>query len=102
MSDTTVREIDLPPVQQPAAGQPALALDLAFVPSLRVRAQVVLGHAELTVGALRAMKRDDVVELDRFVDAPIDLVIDGHVVARGTLVAVGEHFGLRVLEAPQP
>lgn len=29
-------------------------------------------------------------------------VLDGHVVARGTLVAVGESFGVRITEVPQP
>ena len=38
--------------------------------------------------------------LDRALDQPLDVLLDGHVVARGTLVAVGDHFGLRLTETP--
>ena len=39
------------------------------------------------------------MELDELVDEPLEVMIDGHVVARGVLVAVGDHFGVRISEA---
>lgn len=96
----TVREVDYPALQPAAQPGPPLSAELPFIPSLKVRAQLVLGHAELTIAQLRALKKEEVLELDRPLGDWVDLVVDDHVVARGTLVAVGEHFGLRVLETP--
>ena len=39
-----------------------------------------------------------VITLDKQVDSPVDLCVNGRVVGRGTLVAVGDQFGVRVTE----
>jgi len=39
-----------------------------------------------------------VLTLDKTTRDPVDVLIDGKVVARGSLVAVGDHFGVRITE----
>jgi flagellar motor switch protein FliN/FliY len=34
------------------------------------------------------------------VDQPVDVLLEGQVVARGVLVAVDDHFGIRITELP--
>ncbi len=48
----------------------------------------------------RAAKEHQVLRLDRGVDQPVDLTIEGKVVARGQLVAVDGHFAVRITELP--
>ncbi|AHE55642.1 hypothetical protein NX02_19915 [Sphingomonas sanxanigenens DSM 19645 = NX02] len=61
-----------------------------------------LGEVEMTLGALLALKRGDVVTLDRQMNEPIDLLLNDQVIARGTIVAVEDRFGVRIDEiAPQ-
>jgi len=43
-----------------------------------------------------------VVELDRMVDEPVELYLDGKLIARGEAVVVDGNYGLRVTEIPQP
>jgi flagellar motor switch protein FliN/FliY len=43
-----------------------------------------------------------VVELDRKIGAPADLLLDGKVVARGEVVVVDGNYGLRVLQLVTP
>jgi flagellar motor switch protein FliN/FliY len=43
-----------------------------------------------------------VIELDRQVDEPVELLLDGKVIARGEAVIVDGNYGLRVTEIPQP
>ena len=43
-----------------------------------------------------------VIELDRQVDDPVELLLDGKVIARGEAVIVDGKYGLRVTEIPQP
>jgi flagellar motor switch protein FliN/FliY len=65
---------------------------------VKLNVAVRVGNAEVSVAELFEMKQGAVLVLDRTVEAPLDILVDGHVVARGTLVAVGEHFGVRITE----
>ena len=63
---------------------------------------VCVGSAVITVGELLAAKEHQVLVLDRSVSQPVDLVLEGHIVARGQLVAVGSQFAVRLTELPIP
>ncbi len=43
-----------------------------------------------------------VIELDRQVDEPVELLLDGKVIAYGEAVVIDGNYGLRVTEVPQP
>ena len=94
-------EIELTPLLQPETpGGPALSAPLPFLGAVKVTIDVRAGRLESTVAELLALSEGEVLTLDRAVDQPLDVLLDGHVVARGTLVAVGDQFGLRVTETP--
>jgi flagellar motor switch protein FliN/FliY len=67
---------------------------------VRVKLRVCVGTAELTIGELLDAKEQQVFQLDRTVEEPVDVLLDGQVVARGTLVAVEERFAVRISEVP--
>jgi len=64
--------------------------------------QACVGEATLSVGELLAAQEHQVLRLDRAIDQPVDLSIEGRVVARGQLVAVDGHFAIRITELPVP
>ena len=70
--------------------------------AIRARLRVCVGEAELTVGELLSAKEHQVLVLDRAVDQPVDLILEGSVVARGQLVALDGYFALRITEVPVP
>ena len=74
----------------------------AVNPLLQVKArlQVCVGTTEMTVAALLDAKENQIVQLDRMVDQPVDLMLEDKVIARGHLVAVDDRFGLRITELP--
>ncbi len=82
----------------PLPGAPVVAAAMSAIQAVKVRLSVVAGEATLTVGELAALREDTVLKLDRPVDDPVDVVLDGQVVARGRLVAVGDEFGVQVTE----
>jgi flagellar motor switch protein FliN/FliY len=90
------------PAESTADGAPLLGGVLPFLGSVKVTVAVRVGCAEISVAELAAMKAGGVITLDRLVEEPLDVLVDGHVVARGVLVAVGEHFGVRITEAMTP
>lgn len=65
---------------------------------VQVALDVRLGRSILTVGELMVLKRGSVVTLDRSLADQVDLCLNGTLVARGELVAVGDKFGVRILE----
>ncbi|WP_440534023.1 FliM/FliN family flagellar motor switch protein [Variovorax sp. YR566] len=67
---------------------------------IKARLQVCVGEATISVGELLGAKEHQVLRLDREIDQPVDLTIEGKVVARGQLVAVDGHFAVRITELP--
>lgn len=68
--------------------------------NVRVKLTVSLGAAELTVGELLGARAQQVIRLDHGVEQPVDVLLEGQVVARGVLVAVEDQFGVRITELP--
>jgi flagellar motor switch protein FliN/FliY len=68
--------------------------------SVKIQLQVRVGAVAMTLGELMAARENSVLALDRAVDQPVDLVLEGRTVARGQLVAVDEHFAVRITELP--
>jgi flagellar motor switch protein FliN/FliY len=64
--------------------------------AMEVTAQI--GSTRMTVSELLALSDGAVVELDRAAGAPADLLVNGHLIARGEVVVVDENFGLRITE----
>ncbi len=69
---------------------------------IRTRLTVVLGSVDISVGELLGAKEQQVLRLDRTLEQPVDVMLEGQVVARGMLVAVGDDFGVRITELPRP
>jgi flagellar motor switch protein FliN/FliY len=64
--------------------------------AMEVTAQI--GSTRMTVSELLTLSDGAVVELDRAAGAPADLLVNGHLIARGEVVVVDENFGLRITE----
>jgi flagellar motor switch protein FliN len=59
---------------------------------------VELGRTRMTVRELLSMQPGSVVELDRAAGSPVDLLVNGTLVARGEVVVIDEEFGVRITE----
>lgn len=70
--------------------------------AVRVCLQVRVGEAAMSIGELLAARENEVLLLDRGVEHPVDLLLEGSVVARGRLVAVDGSFAVQITELPLP
>ena len=59
---------------------------------------VELGRTRMTVREILGLAPGTVVELDRAAGAPVDVVVNGTLIARGEVVVIDEEFGIRVTE----
>lgn len=65
-----------------------------------IQLQVSVGEIAMTVGELLATEQHAVLVLDRATDQPVDILLEGRVVARGQLVAVDDRFAVRLTQLP--
>jgi len=71
-------------------------LDLLHDVELAVTAE--LGRTRMSVRDLLSLAPGSVVELDRAAGSPIDVLVNGTLIARGEVVVIDEEFGIRVTE----
>lgn len=65
---------------------------------VRLDAEAVLGRADLSVEDMLNLSVGSVVELDRLVSDPVDLIVQNVRVARGEVVVVNDQFAIRITE----
>lgn len=94
-----VRPVAFAQVSPPGTGD-RLPVAMQALHGVKVQLQVRVGHARMTVRDLLEAREHAVLPLDRAVDEPVDLLLEGKVVARGHLVAVDGKFGVRITELP--
>ncbi len=92
------RTFDTPPLSS-SGGDTGLSIDAVM--SIPVTVQVILGTTTMPVSDLMKMSRGTIVPLDNRVGEPVDVVVNGRVVARGELVIMDDdntRFGISLTE----
>jgi len=93
-----------PAVFQPLAGTEA-PVDTSRLHLLRdvvMELSVELGRTRMTVRELLSLTPGTIVQLDRAAGSPVDLLVNGSLLARGEVVVVDEEFAVRVTEIVGP
>ena len=94
-----------PAASLPAASEaasPALSPGLELLLDVELEASLRFGSREMPLGEILDLGPGDVVQLDRHVADPVDLIVGDKIVARGEVVLVNGNFGLRVTEVAEP
>lgn len=79
-------------------GQPSIdvIMDVPVTLSLEV------GRTKMTVGNLLSLRQGSVVELDRLAGEPLDVLVNGQLVAHGEIVVINDKFGIRLIDVISP
>ncbi len=107
LSATTQEIAEVMPVVSPVAlvdfGRSDEAPKSDPVVETKVDLQIVLGGTVLKTAEADQLGCGSIVPLDESVDAPVSVFADGRLLARGELVALDNHYALRITElAPDP
>ena len=86
----------------PAPQAPVLSSGLELLLDVELEASLRFGCRELPLSDILNLGPGDVVQLDRHVTDPVDLVVGDKIVARGDVVLVNGNFGLRITEVAEP
>ena len=72
--------------------------NLDIVLDISLKAVARLGEVEMPISEILKLGPGSVIEIDRLIDEPIDLLVNERLVARGEVVTIDEKFALRVTE----
>lgn len=75
---------------------------MSLLHDIELDATLQFGSRELPLREVLDIGPGDVVELDRHVSEPVDLVVSDRIVARGEVVVVNGNFALRIVEVATP
>lgn len=50
----------------------------------------------MTIRAIRSLSPGSIIEFMRSVEAPVDVLVNNHVIGQAVVVKVGEYFGLQI------
>jgi flagellar motor switch protein FliN/FliY len=78
------------------------AVNLDLVMDVELNVTLRFGKRHLTLREVLELTSGSVVELDRQVDEPVELLLNGKVIAKGEAVVIDGNYGLRVSEVLQP
>lgn len=95
-------EAPAPAAAPQSAPSSALSPGVELLLDVELEATLRFGCRELPLGEILDLGPGDVVELDRHVSDPVDLIVGDKIVARGEVVLVNGNFGLRVTEVAAP
>jgi len=76
------------------------ALDLLM--DIELPIVIELGRSQMSLKRILELGPGAIVEMDRLAGEPVDILINGKVVARGEVVVVDENFGVRILSLVSP
>lgn len=89
---------ELKPSSLPAEGAP----DLDVIMDIPVRISMEVGNTEISIRNLLQLNQGSVIELDRLAGEPLDVLVNGTLIAHGEVVVVNEKFGIRMTDVISP
>ena len=76
--------------------------NLDMVMDIPITLSLELGHTRMSIRELLHLTQGSVVKLDRPGGDPLDILVNGCLVARGEVVVINERFGVRITSIVSP
>ncbi|WP_249979026.1 flagellar motor switch protein FliN [Vreelandella olivaria] len=83
-------------------GGTAPSRDLEMIMDIPVKLTVELGRTKLTIKQLLELAQGSVIELEGLAGEPMDILINGYLIAQGEVVVVEDKYGIRITEIITP
>ena len=80
------------------ATRSAVHNDVDFIMDIQVQLTVELGRTRIPIRNMLQLAQGSVLELEGLAGAPMDVLVNGRLVARGEVVTVNDKFGIRVTQ----
>ncbi|HEY1844052.1 MAG TPA: flagellar motor switch protein FliN [Buttiauxella sp.] len=81
---------------------PQFSEELNLILDIPVKMTVELGRTKMTIKELLRLSQGSVVSLDGLAGEPLDILINGYLIAQGEVVVVSDKFGIRITDIITP
>ena len=82
--------------------KPAASQDINMVLDIPVQLSVELGRTKVPIKYILQLGQGSVVELDALAGEPMDVLVNGYLIAQGEVVVVNDKFGIRLTDIVTP
>ncbi len=89
-------------VQEKSQGGDQSEVNLEVILDVPVTLAMEVGRAKLSIRNLLQLNQGSVVELDRAAGEPLDILVNGTLIAHGEVVVVNDKFGIRLTDVISP
>lgn len=100
-SGTSARKAAFSELEEAKAPQ-GQSKDLDFILDIPLEVTVEMGRTKMLINDLLQIGQGSVIELNRLAGEPLDIMLNGKLIARGEVVVVGEKFGIRITDIVSP
>jgi flagellar motor switch protein FliN/FliY len=90
------------PAAAPGIGNGPGAPDLDVILDIPVTISMEVGNTSIPIRNLLQLNQGSVIELDRLAGEPLDVLVNGTLIAHGEVVMVNEKFGIRLTDVVSP
>lgn len=77
-------------------------VDLDVLMDIPVTLQLEIGRAKVSIRNLLSYTQGSVIEMDRLAGEPLDLLVNGTLIAHGEVVVINDKFGVRLTDVVSP
>lgn len=85
-----------------ATPQPEVTGNIGLLMDVSMQLTVELGRTKMLIKDILGMGEGTIVELDKLAGEPVDLLVNGKLIAKGEVVVIDENFGVRVTDIISP
>ena len=97
-----MEEFSAPAKAQDDRFDPGDSPNLDVILDIPVTIAMEVGNTDITIRNLLQLNQGSVVELDRLAGEPLDVTVNGTLIAHGEVVVVNEKFGIRLTDVISP
>jgi flagellar motor switch protein FliN len=102
MPADTAQPVDIFPQLIPGAPSSEGAQDMDLILDIPVALTVELGRTKIPIKHILQLAQGSVIELDALAGEPMDVLVNGCLIAQGEVVVVNEKFGIRLTDIVTP
>src|SRR5690554_4490382 len=99
-AEAAVSTVELDEFDAGAKNGPSPELELIL--DIPVSISMEVGRTSITIRNLLQLNQGSVIELDRLAGEPLDVLVNGTLIAHGEVVMVNEKFGIRLTDVVSP
>lgn len=98
------------PAASPDSNDPMAALlqrtatdvNLDTLLKVPVMLSIEVGRTKMTINEIMNMREGSVIELERLLDEPLDILVNGALIAHGVVVLANDRFGIQITDIISP